>query len=90
MATVTLSRCQGGGHAHITVHDAGNPDYTIVVDTQNIMERRYSVLSKMELADADLLRQIIDVVRAVSEPRTVLKIKNAVEGATYTLTDRTG
>ena len=84
MATVNVARCSGGGHIHITVKETG---HSFSLSTADIQSRNYDALNSLDVADADLVLQMIQVVKTVSEPKTAAKIKNAVEAATFEYMD---
>lgn len=87
MATAIITRCAGGGHVHLVFSEAGIPDIHISLNSADILDRKYSVLKEMPLRDADLVMQVIGVVKAIVGTKTVAKIKTAVEAATYTVMD---
>jgi hypothetical protein len=87
MATVTLTvtRCASGGHVNVLINETG---YRFSIESEDILDRRYSALRKLNVADADLVLQIIGVVKTVTAPRTAAKIKSAVEAATFEYVDK--
>lgn len=76
MATVTVTRCAGGNHVHLTVTEAWG--------THVIHGTPAQLLAAAKLrSDSDLLE---DIKKAVKDAGAVTanQIKNAIEAATFT------
>lgn len=87
MATVTLTitRCAAGGHVHVLIKETG---HKFSLNSQDIQDRNYEGLKSLDIAEADLVLQMIRVVRDVTAPKTAAKIKTAIEAATFDYMER--